>query len=82
MRFERVPTSGLKYLSRLQPDEHGLISGSHLFTLHAEKGFPADLAAEVLADRGLEVDWSSYEPAAEEHRRVSRISAEQHFRSV
>ena len=80
-RFERVLTIGLRYLSQIEPDEQGVVSGEKLFTLHAEKGFPVDLATEVLADRGLTVDWSSYELAQQEHRRVSRISAERHFRN-
>ena len=78
-RFERVLTIGLKYLARLEPGESGRIPGQSLFDLHAEKGFPADLAAEILAERGLSVDWPSYETAQEEHRRVSRLSAERHF---
>ncbi len=81
-RFERVLTVGLKYLSQLEPDEQGRIQGSALFELHAEKGFPPDLAAEILTERGLTVDWSSYEPASEEHKRISRVSAERHFRNA
>lgn len=81
-RFERVLTTGLKYLSKLEPDEYGVVSGTALFELHAEKGFPADLAAEVLTERGLTIGWSSYEQASEEHRKVSRVSAERHFRDL
>ena len=81
-RFERVLTIGLKYLAQLEPDAHGRIQGSALFELHAEKGFPPDLSAEIITERGLTVDWSSYEPASEEHKRVSRISAERHFHNV
>ena len=78
-RFERVLTLGLKYLAQLEPDEHGHIQGSALFELHAEKGFPPDLASEIIAERGLSIDWSSYEPSSEAHKRVSRMSAERHF---
>ncbi|GAC1355005.1 MAG: hypothetical protein NVS4B11_24780 [Ktedonobacteraceae bacterium] len=81
-RFERVLTVGLKYLAQLEPDEHGCIQGSALFELHAEKGFPPDLAAEIITERGLAVDWSSYEPASEEHKRMSRMSAERHFHNA
>ncbi|HCI78664.1 MAG TPA: hypothetical protein DHW02_03125 [Ktedonobacter sp.] len=80
--FQRVLTKGLKYLTHLEPDEQGVIQGSKLFELHAEHGFPPDLAAEILSERGLTVDWSSYEFASEEHRRVSRLSAEKHFRGT
>ncbi len=77
--FERVLTIGLRYLSQLKPAANGLIPGELLFKLRAEKGFPTDLAIEILTERGLEVDWSGYEQASEEHRRVSRLSAETHF---
>src|SRR5450755_335431 len=77
--FERVLTTGLRYLSQLEPGTNGLIPGELLFKLHAEKGFPTDLATEILTERGLQIDWSGYEQASEEHRRVSRLSAETHF---
>ncbi len=77
--FERVLTTGLRYLSQLEPGANGSIPGELLFKLRAEKGFPTDLATEILSERGLEVDWSSYEQALKEHRRVSRLSAEKHF---
>lgn len=77
--FERVLTTGLRYLSQLEAGINGLIPGELLFKLHAEKGFPTDLATEILSERGLQVDCSSYEQASEEHRRVSRLSAEKHF---
>ena len=77
--FERVLTTGLRELSHLKPGPDGNVSGRELFRLQAEKGFPADQAGEVLAERNLLVDWSEYEHAAEEHRRISRVSAEKHF---
>jgi alanyl-tRNA synthetase len=70
--FGRVLSVGLRELEHVEPDERGLVPGSYLFRLHAEKGFPSDLAAEILAERGLSVDWSGYEQAVEEHRIVSR----------
>lgn len=80
--FGRTLTTGLKYLGQLEADESGMVCGEELFRLHAEKGFPSDLAAEVLAERGLTVDWSGYEQATQEHRSVSRLSAEKHFREA
>ncbi len=80
--FARVLTTGLRYLEQLEPDNNNIVSGEHLFRLHAEKGFPADLAAEILSERGITVDWSSYEHSLEDHRRISRVSAEKHFRGI
>ena len=77
--FERVLTMGLRELAHLKPASDGLIPGRDLFKLQAEKGFPADLAGEILAEQNMLVDWSDYERALEEHRRVSRVSAGKHF---
>lgn len=82
MLFARVLTTGLRYLEMLEPDDGNVVSGEYLFRLHAEKGFPVDLAAEILSERGVNIDWTSYERSQEEHRRVSRVSAEKHFREV
>lgn len=81
-QFARVLTAGLRHLAKLEPGENGLVPGEYVFQLQAEKGFPSDLAAEVLAERGLQVDWSGYERALEKHHEVSRLSAERRFRSV
>jgi alanyl-tRNA synthetase len=78
-RFSRVLTAGLRELARIEGDAGGQVPGERLFTLHAEGGFPADLAAEVLAERDLFVDWSGYERALAEHRAVSRVSAGRRF---
>ncbi len=80
-QFAHVLTTGLKRLAKLSPAEHGLVSGEDLFKLHAEQGFPSDLAAEILAERGLQVDWPAYEHALEQHRTISRVSADRHFQS-
>lgn len=71
-RFARVLTAGLRELGRLQPAVDGLVPGERIYAMLADRGFPPDLAAEVLAERGLAVDWSGYERAREAHRAVSR----------
>ena len=73
-RFTRVLTTGLRLIERMRPDSDGVISGEQLFMLHAERGFPADLAAEVLVERGLRVDWHAFEAAMERHHTISRAS--------
>ena len=77
--FSRVLSTGLRLLERERGDERGVVLGERLFRLHAERGFPPDLAAEVLSERGLTVDWSGYEREAERHRAISRVSAERKF---
>ncbi len=77
--FSRVLSTGLRLLERERGDERGVVAGERLFRLHAERGFPPDLAAEVLSERGLMVDWSGYEREVERHRAISRVSAERKF---
>jgi alanyl-tRNA synthetase len=72
-RFERVLSIGLRRLERLTPDARGLVAGGEVFALLGDHGFPPDLAEEVLAERGLGVDWDGYREALERHRVVSRI---------
>jgi alanyl-tRNA synthetase len=80
-RFARVLDLGLRLLARMTADEDGLVSGVEIFRLEAERGFPADLAGEVLEERGLAVDWRGYERAVEEHHTISRMSAQRRFAS-
>lgn len=70
--FQRVLAAGMRAVDRMAPDERGLIPGEQLFTLHAERGFPSDLAGELLEERGHSVDWSGYERAMAAHRAISQ----------
>src|SRR5690242_1897400 len=83
-RFARVLTAGLRALERIAVENgsDGVVPGERLFLLHAEQGFPPDLAAEALAERGLAVDWSGYERALAAHHAVSRVSAKRRFRGM
>jgi alanyl-tRNA synthetase len=76
-RFSRVLTAGLRELNRLQPGPDGLIPGEQIYALLADRGFPPDLATEVLGERGLAVEWSGFARAREAHRAVSRPIARQ-----
>jgi alanyl-tRNA synthetase len=73
--FARVLSAGLRQLDHLTADESGRVPGEDLFRLHAERGFPADLAAEILAAHGLTVDWEGYHRALDAHRAISRAGA-------
>ncbi len=80
-QFQRTLSTGLKLLEKLQPDERGVIPGEAIFRLHSDRGFPSDLAVEILAERGLSVDWPGYEQSFARHRQVSRLSVERQFRT-
>jgi alanyl-tRNA synthetase len=71
-RFSRVLSAGLRRLVSIGPDDRGLVAGSQIFALLGDHGFPPDLAAEVLMERGLAVDWEGFEHALDAHRAVSR----------
>ena len=79
-QFQRTLTIGLKLLAKLRPNERGVVPGEAIFHLHSDRGFPADLAGEILAERGLSIDWPGYEAALERHRQVSRLSIARQFR--
>jgi alanyl-tRNA synthetase len=80
-QFTRTLTAGLKILDTLQPDRDGMIPGEAIFHLHSDRGFPSDLAAEILAERGMSIDWPCYEQALARHRQVSRLSITTQFRT-
>jgi alanyl-tRNA synthetase len=71
-RFTRVLAAGLRELGRLSPGAERVVPGERVFALLADRGFPPDLAAEVLAERDLAVDWAGFERAREAHRLISR----------
>lgn len=79
-QFRRTLSVGLKLLASIRPDERGIVAGETIFHLHSDRGFPSDLASEILAERGLSVDWPGYAAALERHRQVSRLSIERQFR--
>jgi alanyl-tRNA synthetase len=72
-RFAGVLRAGLRVLDRAAQDTDTMVSGEWLFQLQAERGFPADLAAEVLGERGIHIEWPSFFAADSRHREVSRI---------
>lgn len=80
-QFMRTLTIGLKVIEDLKPDERGVIAGEAIFHLYSDRGFPSDLAAEILSERGLTIDWSGYDQALSQHRRISSLSREKQFRS-
>lgn len=77
-RFEHTLTTGLRLLDQMRLAPGDMISGEQLFLLHAERGFPADLAAEALAERGVAVDWEGFTAAMERHHAISRGGAPVH----
>jgi alanyl-tRNA synthetase len=75
-RFAGVLRAGLRVLDRATQDADAMVPGEWLFQLQAERGFPADLAAEVLGERGIQIEWPSFLAADSRHREVSRVKRE------
>ena len=71
--FAGTLKAGLQVLDRIVADARGaMVPGERLFQLHAERGFPVDLAAEVLAERGIQIEWSRLSAADLRASEVSR----------
>lgn len=70
--FAGTLKAGLRELERIVPDAQGMVPGERLFQLHAERGFPVDLATEVLQERDIQIEWSGFRRADRQHREVSR----------
>jgi alanyl-tRNA synthetase len=72
-RFAGVLRAGLRVLDRATLDKNAMVPGEWLFQFQAERGFPADLAAEVLGEQGIQIEWPSFYAADSRHREVSRV---------
>jgi alanyl-tRNA synthetase len=75
-RFGRTLQAGLEQLevivARMQAEGQTIMPGEDAFRLHDTYGFPLDLTAKILHERGLGVDEGGYLKAREEQRRRGR----------
>ncbi len=53
-------------------DEGGTLPGETAFRLHDTFGFPVDVTAEILTERGYDLDRSGFDIAMEEQRLRSK----------
>lgn len=63
-----------------QPVSKKAISAQNAFNLFTTYGFPIELTEEIAEEKGLVVDKKGFENLMEEHRRKSRVGAEQKFK--
>lgn len=56
------------------------ITAQNAFTLFTTYGFPIELTEEIAAEKGLVVDKEGFHKLMEEHRKKSRVGAEQKFK--
>ncbi len=75
-RFGLTLASGLRQLNvmveRMQREGRTIMDGEEAFLLHGTYGFPVDLTAKILHERGLGVDEAGYVAARDTERHRSR----------
>jgi len=74
-QFQRTLTSGLNVLDVMLDELPGgqtQLPGDKAFLLHDTYGFPLDLTATILAERGLTVDEEGFQQALDQQRTRSR----------
>ena len=75
-RFSETIDSGLsileEYIAELEKTNEKLLSGSDAFRLYDTYGFPIDLTAEILTERGLDVDMDAFTACMNEQKNRSR----------
>ncbi len=75
-RFSETIDSGLsileEYIAELENKGEKLLSGSDAFRLYDTYGFPIDLTAEILTERGLDVDMDAFTQCMNEQKTRSR----------
>ncbi len=75
-RFSETIDAGLtileEYIASLEEKNEKLLAGSDAFRLYDTYGFPIDLTAEILTERGLEVDMEAFTVCMNEQKNRSR----------
>ncbi|RAL25271.1 alanine--tRNA ligase [Lujinxingia litoralis] len=75
-RFFRNLDRGLELFedaaARAESEGKKTLSGQEVFQLHATFGFPPDLTEIMAEERGMSIDWESYESLWKEHQETSR----------
>ena len=75
-RFALTLDQGMRMLERAIADHRGdILPGETVFRLYDTYGFPADLTADVVRERGLRVDLDAFETAMASQRRRARARA-------
>ncbi len=72
--FRRTLASGVSLLDEEleQLEEGSTLPGATAFKLHDTFGFPVDVTAEILRERGYDLDRAGFDSAMEEQRRRSK----------
>ena len=72
-RFAETLANGMTLLEEAIKETRGtMIDGETVFKLYDTYGFPADLTADVVRERGLTIDQAGFDAAMEEQRKRSQ----------
>lgn len=75
-QFARTLDQGLKILEQeIRQLSGNIISGQAAFKLYDTYGFPADLTADIARERGLTLDWESFEKEMDKQRQQSQAAS-------
>lgn len=78
--FEKYYQIGVSSRGKLHKKLPKRMRGSIAFELYTTYGFPRELIEEEAKKRRIEIDWDDFEKLMEEHRQLSRRSAEKKFK--
>ena len=71
-KFSQALSLGLKILQQDMEEASTELKGESVFKLYDTYGFPADLTADIVAEKGMKIDWEGFNACMEEQRKRSR----------
>ncbi|MHA1448703.1 MAG: alanine--tRNA ligase [Candidatus Hodarchaeales archaeon] len=78
--FGKTLNRGLKRFKQIF-SRNGTITGEDAFLLFTSFGFPVEMTRELAEEQGLSIDMELFDKEFEHHRKLSRLSTEQKFKS-
>ncbi len=84
-KFKKGLAKGLKELEKIfqekEEKKEKIIKGKEAFNLYQTYGFPAELIEELSREKGFEFDKNEFKKEFQKHQEISRVGAEQKFKS-
>ncbi len=80
-KFARTLEKGLKEFNKVAKNSNKKITGEDAFHLYDTYGFPIELTVELAGEENLEVDEKGFHEKFKAHQELSRMGAENKFKS-
>ena len=77
-KFNKTLENGLKQLNKILSQGKS-VNGEMAFYLYETYGFPLELTAEIVRERGVDIDKEGFQKAFKKHQEISRAGAERKF---